>query len=93
VGDFIARIVGFFRYLFCGKPSQFLLKGDQMNQKKITLSEQDIPKQWYNIAADMPNQPPPILHPGTGQPIGPDDLAPLFPMGLIMQGSLSGQIR
>ena len=56
-----------------------------MNQKKITLSEQDIPKQWYNIAADMPNQPPPILHPGTGQPIGPDDLAPLFPMGLIMQ--------
>jgi tryptophan synthase beta chain len=56
-----------------------------MMQKKIVLSEQDIPKQWYNIAADMPNQPPPILHPGTGQPIGPDDLAPLFPMGLIMQ--------
>jgi tryptophan synthase beta chain len=56
-----------------------------MNQKKIFLSEQDIPKQWYNIAADMPNQPPPVLHPGTGQPIGPDDLAPLFPMGLIMQ--------
>ncbi len=56
-----------------------------MNTKKIILSEQDIPKQWYNIVADMPNQPPPILHPGTGQPIGPDDLAPLFPMGLILQ--------
>jgi len=56
-----------------------------MNLKKIVLSEQDIPKQWYNIAADMPNVPPPILHPGTGQPIGPDDLAPLFPMGLILQ--------
>ena len=56
-----------------------------MNHKKIILSEQDIPKQWYNIAADMPNQPPPFLHPGTGQPIGPDDLTPLFPMGLIMQ--------
>ena len=56
-----------------------------MNNKKIFLSEQDIPKQWYNIAADMPTPPPPILHPGTGQPIGPDDLAPLFPMGLIMQ--------
>ncbi|MCH7612213.1 MAG: TrpB-like pyridoxal phosphate-dependent enzyme [Candidatus Marinimicrobia bacterium] len=56
-----------------------------MNLKKIILSEQDIPKQWYNIVADMPNLPPPILHPGTGKPIGPDDLAPLFPMGLILQ--------
>ncbi len=56
-----------------------------MNQKKIILSERDIPKQWYNIVADMPNLPPPILHPGTGKPIGPDDLAPLFPMGLILQ--------
>ena len=56
-----------------------------MPHKKITLTEQEIPKQWYNIAADMPNQPPPILHPGTGEPVGPDDLAPLFPMGLIMQ--------
>ena len=40
---------------------------------------------WYNIAADLPEPPPPALHPGTGQPIGPDDLAPLFPMALIMQ--------
>mgnify|MGYP006416225319 FL=1 len=56
-----------------------------MNQKKIFLPENEMPKQWYNIVADMPNQPPPILHPGTGQPIGPEDLAPLFPMGLIMQ--------
>ena len=56
-----------------------------MSQKKIYLSEKEMPKQWYNIVADMPNPAPPILHPGTGQPIGPEDLAPLFPMGLIMQ--------
>lgn len=44
-----------------------------------------MPKRWYNIMADMPNKPQPPLHPGTKQPIGPEDLAPLFPMGLIMQ--------
>ena len=49
------------------------------------LGEQDIPESWYNIIADLPAPPPPVLHPGTGQPIGPDDLAPLFPMGLILQ--------
>ena len=65
--------------------SRTIMKGNQMNQKKIYLSEQEMPKQWYNIAADMPNPAPPILHPGTGQPIGPDDLSPLFPMSLIMQ--------
>ncbi len=51
---------------------------------KYLLEEDQIPKYWYNIAADMPEAPP-VLHPGTGQPIGPDDLAPLFPMELIMQ--------
>ncbi|MFN4103343.1 MAG: TrpB-like pyridoxal phosphate-dependent enzyme [Tepidimonas sp.] len=40
---------------------------------------------WYNIAADLPKAPPPVLHPGTLQPVGPDDLAPLFPMELILQ--------
>ena len=55
------------------------------NQKKFLLSENDIPKQWYNISADLPNPLDPPLHPGTGQPAGPDDLAPLFPMELIMQ--------
>ena len=49
------------------------------------LSEDRIPKAWYNIAADVPVEFPPVLHPGTGQPIGPDDLAPLFPMALIKQ--------
>jgi len=44
-----------------------------------------IPTSWYNLAADLPKPLPPVLHPGTGQPIGPDDLAPLFPMALIMQ--------
>jgi tryptophan synthase beta chain len=52
---------------------------------KYLLSEKDLPKSWYNIAADLPTPPPPVLHPGTGKPIGPADLAPLFPMALIQQ--------
>jgi tryptophan synthase beta chain len=52
---------------------------------KYILDESRIPKSWYNLAADLPKPLPPVLHPGTGQPIGPDDLAPLFPMALIMQ--------
>jgi tryptophan synthase beta chain len=52
---------------------------------KYLLKEEDIPKFWYNIAADLPSPPPPVLHPGTGQPVGPDDLAPLFPMAVILQ--------
>ncbi|HEY2794123.1 MAG TPA: TrpB-like pyridoxal phosphate-dependent enzyme [Micromonosporaceae bacterium] len=52
---------------------------------KITLSESEIPRQWYNLVADLPSPPPPVLHPGTMQPVGPDDLAPLFPMALILQ--------
>jgi tryptophan synthase beta chain len=52
---------------------------------KYLLSEADIPTHWYNVAADLPVPLAPPLHPGTGQPIGPDDLAPLFPMALIMQ--------
>ncbi len=52
---------------------------------KYVLDETHIPKYWYNIVADLPKPPPAVLHPGTLQPIGPDDLAPLFPMSLIMQ--------
>ncbi len=52
---------------------------------KFLLPEDRIPKAWYNVAADLPEPLPPVLHPGTGQPIGPDDLAPLFPMALIEQ--------
>jgi tryptophan synthase beta chain len=52
---------------------------------KFILTEDRIPRAWYNIAADLPAAPAPPLHPGTGQPIGPDDLAPLFPMELIKQ--------
>jgi tryptophan synthase beta chain len=51
---------------------------------KYPLGEERIPRSWYNIMADLP-PPPPVLHPGTGKPIGPDDLAPLFPMALIGQ--------
>jgi tryptophan synthase beta chain len=54
-------------------------------QTKFMLGEAQIPRAFYNIAADLPEPPPPPLHPGTGQPIGPDDLAPLFPMALIGQ--------
>jgi len=52
---------------------------------KFVLDEERIPRAWYNIAADLPSPPPPPLNPGTGQPIGPGDLAPLFPMALIRQ--------
>ena len=52
---------------------------------KITLPESEIPAAWYNIQPDLAAPPPPVLHPGTGQPIGPEDLAPLFPMALIEQ--------
>ena len=52
---------------------------------RFMLDEDRIPRAWYNIAADLPSPPPPPLHPGTGQPIGPADLAPLFPMELIKQ--------
>jgi tryptophan synthase beta chain len=54
-------------------------------QTKFTLPEDRIPRAWYNISADLPTPPPPPLHPGTRQPIGPADLAPLFPMELIRQ--------
>src|SRR5690242_12328698 len=52
---------------------------------KFTLDEKDIPTKWYNIQADFKTPAPPVLHPGTKQPIGPPDLAPLFPMELIKQ--------
>ena len=52
---------------------------------KILLSESELPRRWYNLVADLPAPPPPVLHPGTLQPVGPDDLAPLFPMALIEQ--------
>jgi len=52
---------------------------------KYLLAEKDIPTTWYNIQADLPEPLPAVLHPGTHQPIGPADLAPLFPMGLIEQ--------
>src|SRR5579864_4614438 len=52
---------------------------------KYLLDETRIPTHWYNLMADLPSPPPPVLHPGTLKPVGPDDLAPLFPMSLIMQ--------
>jgi tryptophan synthase beta chain len=52
---------------------------------KFLLDETQLPRRWYNIAPDLPSAPQPVLHPGTGEPVGPDDLAPLFPMELIGQ--------
>src|SRR6201985_1849289 len=61
---------------------------------KYLLDEARMPKAWYNLTADLPSPPPPVLHPGTMQPVGPDDLAPLFPMSLIMQEvSTEGEIE
>ena len=54
-------------------------------ERKIYLTEKDIPQRWYNIVADMVNKPLPPLHPATKQPVGPQDLSPLFPMELIKQ--------
>ena len=55
------------------------------SQVKFVLDETQIPKTWYNLAADLPKPLPPVLHPGTKQPVGPGDLEPLFPMALILQ--------
>ncbi len=57
----------------------------ERTRHKIQLDEDEMPTRWYNVLADLPTPPPPVLNPGTGEPVGPDDLAPLFPMDLIMQ--------
>jgi tryptophan synthase beta chain len=62
-----------------------MAQSDDKARTKFTLDEKDIPSKWYNIVADLKSPPAPVLHPGTGQPIGPADLAPLFPMELIKQ--------
>jgi tryptophan synthase beta chain len=59
--------------------------GEPMPETKVVLSEKDLPSRWYNLQADLPFPLPAVIHPGTKQPIGPADLAPLFPMELIKQ--------
>lgn len=56
-----------------------------MSRTKFILEERNMPRQWYNILPDLPEPLPPVLHPATHQPVTPADLAPLFPMGLILQ--------
>ena len=56
-----------------------------MEETKILLDLDEIPKKWYNILPDLPEPFPPYLHPATNEPVGPDDLAPIFPMELIKQ--------
>ena len=58
---------------------------DMEKRTKFVLDEEEMPTHWYNIQADLPEPLPPALHPATGKPLTPDDLAPLFPMELIMQ--------
>lgn len=58
---------------------------NEVHQHKYTLTEDEMPTAWYNIVPDLPSPPPPALNPGTMQPAGPEDFAPLFPMALIMQ--------
>ncbi len=58
---------------------------NKKHPKKIYLNENEMPRAWYNIMADMKNKPLPPLHPATKKPVGPEDLAPLFPMELIKQ--------
>ena len=58
---------------------------ETVRQHKFTLDESEMPTAWYNIVPDLPSPPPPALHPGTLEPAGPDDFAPLFPMDLILQ--------
>lgn len=60
-------------------------ENEMSEMTKILLDEKEIPKQWYNIQADMPNLPPPYLNPQTGKPITPEDLQAIFPMDLILQ--------
>jgi tryptophan synthase beta chain len=60
-------------------------KATDKSRTKYVLDEKDIPTKWYNIQADFKTPAPPVLHPATGKPIGPADLAPLFPMELIKQ--------
>src|SRR4051794_26215769 len=60
------------------------------DQVMFTLDDSEQVTHWYNVVADLPTPPPPPLHPGTREPVGPDDLAPLFPIELIMQ-EVSGE--
>ncbi len=79
---------------WCGTPHLLArVRGRKRDRKgqavaeltKITLDESEIPTQWYNLVADLPEPPPAVLHPGTKEPVGPADLEPLFPMDLIAQ--------
>src|SRR5512137_1505515 len=60
------------------------------NQVKYLLEESEMPTAWYNVQADFATPLPPVINPGTGQPIGPQDMSPLFPMDIIMQEAAVG---
>ncbi len=66
---------------------------ESIHQHKFVLDESEMPTAWYNIVPDLPSPPPPVLHPGTLAPAGPEDFAPLFPMDLILQEVSIGALR
>ena len=75
------------------RPAAPVRQGEGANERAdeiFSWARTGFPSAWYNIVADLPSPPPPVLHPGTGQPVGPADLAPLFPMALIGQ-EVSGE--
>src|SRR5512133_13129 len=71
---------GFFVFQFTSSKRRGI-----MEETKVVLADHEIPKQWYNIQADLPKPMSPPLHPGTGKPVSAADLAPIFPMNLIEQ--------
>lgn len=81
LGKFALKV---YYFNFISFVNNSLLQGAEMTTKYL-LDESQMPKYWYNIQADFPKPLPPVLHPGTQQPVGPSDLEPLFPMELIMQ--------
>src|ERR1700709_863416 len=56
-----------------------------IKRHRIELTEDEMPTRWYTLTHALSVPPPPVLHPGTLAPVGPEDLAPLFPMDLILQ--------
>ena len=56
-----------------------------MATRKYLLREDQIPRHWYNILADLKTPPAPVLHPGSRKPVTPEDLAPLFPRAIVEQ--------
>ena len=78
-GVFVFTVLSDFNF------GQYKKGGNIMKQVKVFLNEGEIPRQWYNILADMPTPMSPPLHPGTGKPLNRKEMAAIFPMNLVEQ--------